>query len=118
MTRPAVPLVPAAVAPAASTVTAAAPAVPPTEPAPSLPTSGRASRKRSSIAKPALQLPFERGEISRDVFKQILRKVAEKVVKGYQLEGLPAPKPSELPAKQVGKIEKLAHEYVVLLKKA
>ena len=70
------------------------------------------------IAKPALQLPFERGEISRDVFKQILRKVAEKVVKGYQLEGLPAPKPSELPAKQVGKIEKLAHEYVVLLKKA
>ena len=71
-----------------------------------------------NIAKPVLRVPYEKGELTRETFKQILKKVADKVVKGYQTEGLPPPEPNELPTKQTLKIERLTNEYIVLLKKA
>ena len=73
-----------------------------------------------NIAKPVLRVPYERGELTRETFKQILKKVADKVVLGYQKEAVPPPAPGGLQhdAKQIGKIERLTGEYIVLLKKA
>jgi len=68
----------------------------------------------SKVARPALKQPYEHGHISKDAFKQILKKVAEKVVGGYKKEGLLPP--SDLSATQRTKIEKLVNDYVALMK--
>ena len=65
-----------------------------------------------------LRAPYENGEITRDSFKQIIKKVADKVVRGYQNEDLPPPDPDAIPEKQTSKIEKLARDYVAMHKKA
>jgi len=71
-----------------------------------------------NVAKPVLRQPFERNEITRDVFKQITKKAAEKVVSSFKKEGVPPPANNEIDAKQRGKIQKLVKEYLSLSKKA
>lgn len=70
------------------------------------------------VAKPVLRVPYERGELTRDAFKQILRKVADKVIAGYKTEGVDPPhRLDDIEEKQVVKITKLANDYVGLLKR-
>ena len=44
-----------------------------------------------AFAKPVLRGPFERSEITKDEFKQILKKTADKVIGSYRKEGVPPP---------------------------
>ena len=64
------------------------------------------------LAKPVLKEPFQTGSLSRDGFKQILKKVAEKVVASYKKEGVPPPADNVIDARQGAKITKLVQDYL------
>ena len=68
-----------------------------------------------ALCKPLLKAAFQSGALSKDAYKQVLKRTAEKVVGGYKKEGLPPPTVGELPPSQRDKIEGLALEYVGLL---
>lgn len=69
------------------------------------------------FAKPLLRGPYERNEISKDGFKLILKKTAEKVVKSYQRESIPPPTDGDIAENQRKKIERLVEEYLKITKK-
>ena len=68
-------------------------------------------------ASDSLAESFAKGGLTKDAYKQVLKRTAEKVVAGYRKEGVPAPTADELPPSQRSKIEKLALEYVKILEK-
>ena len=72
-----------------------------------------------AFAKPLLRAPYERNEISKDAFKTILKKVAEKVVGSFRKEGIPPPPGGEqgMSAKQREKIGKLVEDYIEYTKR-
>jgi hypothetical protein len=61
--------------------------------------------------KPMLKVAFDSRKIDRDVYKAIVKRVADKVIGGYKKEGLPPPKEGVPPA-QFAKLEKLVKEYL------
>ena len=71
-----------------------------------------------ALAKPILQAAYDNDEISREAFKAIMKRLADKVVSGYKKEGLPPPNHGQVPHDKMEGIEKLAHEYVRLSKSA
>ena len=78
---------------------------------------GRFKEVVVAVAKPSLRGADERGECNKEVFKQVMKKTADKVVGGYRKEGLPPPTAEDLTDSQRTKIERLANEYMVLLNK-
>ena len=70
-----------------------------------------------SVAKPVLKVGYDRGDVSKEVFKQVVKKTAEKVVGGYRKEGLTPPTAEDLAPSQRAKIEKLTNEYLALYQK-
>mmetsp|Transcript_36494 Transcript_36494/g.109922 ORF Transcript_36494/g.109922 Transcript_36494/m.109922 type:complete len:169 (+) Transcript_36494:3-509(+) len=101
---------------------------PPSRGAPAAPASGGSSASEDALwtrfrqaivefAKPLLRGPYERNEISKDGFRSVLKKTAEKVVKSFQREGLPPPANPDIAANQRAKITKLVEEYLKLAKR-
>jgi hypothetical protein len=70
-----------------------------------------------AFAKPVLRGPFERSEITKDEFKQILKKTADKVIGSYRKEGVPPPANFEIVGNQRAKIQKLVEDYVSFIQK-
>jgi len=70
-----------------------------------------------AFAKPVLRGPFERSEITKDEFKQILKKTADKVIGSYRKEGVPPPANFEIVGSQRAKIQKLVEDYVSFIQK-
>ena len=70
-----------------------------------------------AFAKPVLRGPFERSEITKDEFKQILKKTADKVISSYRKEGVPPPANFEIVGNQRAKIQKLVEDYVSFIQK-
>ena len=69
------------------------------------------------VAKPMLKEPWRSGDITKEVYKQVLKKTADKVVGGYRKEGLSPPRSDEdMTQSQRTKIEKLTLEYMEMLK--
>jgi len=69
-----------------------------------------------SFAKPLLRTPYERNEITKEGFKQILKKTADKVVSSYRKEGMPPPANSEIAPNQKAKIQRLVEDYIKFFK--
>jgi len=69
-----------------------------------------------AFAKPLLRGPYERNEISKEGFKQVLKKTADKVVNSYKKEGLPPPPNNEILSNQRTKIQKLVEDYIKFTK--
>ena len=70
-----------------------------------------------AFAKPILRGPYERNEITKDDFKQILKKTADKVIGSYRKEGIPPPANFEIVGSQRAKIQKLVEDYVAFIQK-
>jgi len=70
-----------------------------------------------AFAKPVLRGPFERSEITKEEFKQILKKTADKVISSYRKEGVPPPANFEIVGNQRAKIQKLVEDYVSFIQK-
>lgn len=79
------------------------------------------SKWRESIvafAKPILRGPYERNEINKEDFKQILKKTTEKVIGSYRKEGVLPPENFEIAGSARAKIQKLVEDYVAFIQKA
>lgn len=67
-----------------------------------------------ALAKPILQAAYDNDEITRDAYKALMKKIADKVVAGYKAEGLEPPSHGQVPHDKVEGIEKLAAAYIKL----
>ena len=67
----------------------------------------------TKVCKPALKAPYASGQLTKEGYKQVLKRCVEKVVGSYKTQGLPPP--LDLTASQKSKIEKLVGEYSTMM---
>jgi hypothetical protein len=89
-----------------------------TPPRPALRARARAAQNALvECARPMLNRAYEAKLISRDEYKAILRKVADKVVSGYRAQHARAPARCAISETQAAAIRKLVDDYVEYTRK-